>query len=140
MAIYWNIESKEYNSYYVLYSSNNTYFANNIMNARIPVEKQRRLAIVDANIPLKDLIKEEAKDAGYLHFTVTNQEFIKKATPFQNKIKTSRNRIGDLERLIAEINAVASKVTAGLSLELPNTELKAKYFNEIEELKNKIIN
>jgi hypothetical protein len=137
MAIHWDVEMKTYGQFYHLVSSNNTYFANGIMNAAAPIDKYRYLhdltGMYMANC-IQDLILDESKDTACMNFTVSNLEFVKKGTPYQYKIKKARNRIWELETLIKDMDKDIAKANAGIPVDYDVATLKAGYYEEIEQL------
>ena len=143
LAIHWDVELKTFEQFYHIVSSNNTYYANGILNAGVPIDKYRYIHdLRGENIPepIEALIMDESKDTACFNFTVTNPEFLAKGTPFQSQIKKSRNRIWDLEKLIAKLDEKIAKVAAGLGLDDEYEKLKAKYYKEIAELQEKMVN
>lgn len=143
LAIHWDVELKTFEQFYHIVSSNNTYYANGILNAGVPIDKYRYIHdLRGENIPepVEALIMDESKDTACFNFTVTNPEFLAKGTPFQSQIKKSRNRIWDLEKLIAKLDEKIAKVAAGLGLDDEYEKLKAKYYKEIAELQEKMVN
>ena len=143
LAIHWDVELKTFEQFYHIVSSNNTYYANGILNAGVPIDKYRYIHdLRGENIPepIEALIMDESKDTACFNFTVTNPEFVQKGTPYQSQIKKSRNRIWDLEKLIAKVDEAISKLASGLGLEDEYNKTKAKYYKEIAELQEKMAN
>jgi hypothetical protein len=96
LAIHTDVELKSYETFYHIISSNNTYFANGIMNSGASIDKYRYIHdLRGENIPrlIQPIILDESKDAACFNFTVTNKEFLAKGTPFQSKIKKTWNKI-----------------------------------------------
>lgn len=141
LAIHWDIELKTYEPFYHLVSSNNTYFANGIMNASAPIDKYRYihdLCHFVVSDEVMNIIMDESKDAACFNFTVTDPEFIQKGTPFQSKIKKARNRIWELETLIKDTDKDVAKVNSGIPVGYDVMALRVKYYEEIEQLQNQM--
>ena len=143
LVVHYDVELKTFEQFYHIVSSNNTYYANGILNAGVPIDKYRYIHdLRGENIsePIEALIMDESKDTACFNFTVTNQEFLQKGIPFQSNIKKSHNRIAELEKLIVKLDEAIAKVAAGLGLDDEYEKLKAKYYKEIAELQEKIVN
>lgn len=141
MAIHWDVEMKTYTNFYHIISSNNTYFANGIMNAGAPIDKYRYINDIRNQImpqTIQDLIFDEAKDTACFNFTVTDPDFIKQGTPYQYKIKKSSNRINEIERELKQSEGIVSKIAAGLKIDMPVVKERAAKYEEIENLRQQI--
>ena len=137
MAIYWDVETKTDTQFYHLVSSNNTYFANNILQASPAIDKYRFIHdIRQEEIPqdIVDLIMEESKDTACMNFTVTNPEFVKISTPLQYQIKKAWRRVDDLEKYLKSTEYVLARQMAGRSIENDVLQRRADAYEEIDSL------
>lgn len=82
------------------------------MNANHAVDKYRFMHDIKHQLiedPIKDIMLDEAKDAGCFEFTATNSEFMNKTTQIQSIIKKAVVEIDDCNREIQTINQTLPK-------------------------------
>ena len=144
LVIQRNLELKTCEQFWHIVSSNNTYFANNIMNANHPIDKYRFLHDINQQTieaPIEKVIMDEAKDAGCFEFTTTNTEFVKIATKYQTIIKKATVEIDDCNREIEKLNLLIPRVFVPQQIknQYPvELEQRTRLYKRIAELKKNI--
>lgn len=139
---YWELKTQD--QFWHLVSSNNTYFANSIMNANHAIDKFRFLHDILHQMiddPIEELMLDEAKDAGCFSFTVTNADFVKISTKYQTIIKKATIEIDDCNREIEKLNLLIPRVFVPQQIrdQYPaELERRTQLYKRIAELKKNI--
>lgn len=120
LAIHWNMYGFGHKQFYHITSSNNTYFANNILNAEHPVDRYNWI-VNRMNLELPEeivtIIREDSKEYDCFDFTVNDKEFLKEALMYQYQIKKNVNKIDEHKRYLTSTDYIALKYAEGKSVD-----------------------
>ena len=120
LAIHWNMYGFGHKQFYHITSSNNTYFANNILNAEHPVDRYNWI-VNRMNLELPEeiinIIREDSKEYDCFDFTVNDKEFLKEALLYQYQIKKNVNKIDEHKRYLTSTDYIALKYAEGKSVD-----------------------
>ena len=120
LAIHWNMYGFGHKQFYHITSSNNTYFANNILNAEHPVDRYNWI-VNRMNLELPEeivtIIREDSKEYDCFDFTVNDKEFLKEALMYQYQIKKNVNKIDEYKRYLTSTDYIALKYAEGKSVD-----------------------
>ena len=140
-AIHRNINRYEFKQYYQLISSNNTYFANNIMNAMGPANKHNWVEYgARLNIPdeIMEIFKLDAVEYNSYEFLGENEEFRKKSLDVMEKLKLKSNRIQELKNYLTDTDYIAIKKSEGQEIDENIIEQRQKNRDEINKLEEEL--
>lgn len=118
-TIHRNLFDRNKSKFYQLISSNNTYFANNIMNAYHPNVKYNWLMRTGQEIPkevLNILIQDTEEATAYIDL-FKNKEFIKQSVAITKEIKTRENTISKEKQFLLDTDYVALKYAEGKNID-----------------------
>lgn len=120
LAIHWNMYGFGHKQFYHITSSNNTYFANNILNAEHPVDRYNWI-VNRMNLELPEeivaIIREDSKEYNCFDFTVNDKEFLKEALLYQYQIKKNVNKIDEHKRYLTSTDYITLKHAEGKSVD-----------------------
>ena len=120
LAIHWNMYGFGHKQFYHITSSNNTYFANNILNAEHPVDRYNWIVNrMNLELPeeIVNIIREDSKEYDCFDFTVNDKEFLKEALLYQYQIKKNVNKIDEHRRYLTSTDYIALKYAEGKSVD-----------------------
>ena len=141
-AIHRYIIETGFKQFYHLISSNNTYFANNIMNAHAPINKYNwlRRKYGDLNIPqeIKNILRETTKEFDQYDFLVRNDNFRKKSVTVMKELKTKNNKINKLKQYLTSTDYVVVKMSEGLDVDKNIVSKRQSARDEINKLEEEI--
>ena len=112
LAIHRDIFNLGFKQFYMIITSNNTYFANDVLNAMHPVNKYNWCVNDGLDAEILSVIKEDCKEFNSLSF-LQNEDAIEELTPVLNSIKLKENQIADAKKFLQETDYVAIKKSEG---------------------------
>ena len=130
-----------YKRFYQLVSSNNTYYANNILNAMHPINKFNWLsysAQQTISQEIMDIFKADAEEFSCYEFLVKDKDFLKQSVSYQSNIKTRQNKIAELKNRLLETDYIAIKKSEGLEVDEAIIIERQKARDEINKLEEEI--
>ena len=140
-SIHRGIYSMGYKRFYQLVSSNNTYYANNILNAMHPINKFNWLSYSAQQAisqEIMDIFKADAEEFSCYEFLVKDKDFLKQSVSYQSNIKTRQNKIAELKNRLLETDYIAIKKSEGLEVDEAIIIERQKARDEINKLEEEI--
>ena len=141
VSIHWNIHTFGIRQFYHIVSSNNTYFANNTLNAIHPVDKYNWLQNRSSEVVPDEILAIFEQDKGEFDcfdFTIKNKEFLALTSKHQSTLKKHRNKIGDLKNYLTNTDYVAIKMFEGLEVDETILDIRKEKRKEINALEKEI--
>lgn len=133
--------SMGYKRFYQLVSSNNTYYANNVLNAMHPINKFNWLSYSSQQeIPeeIMSIFKADAEEFSCYEFLVKDKDFLKKSVNYQTNIKTRQNKIAMLKEKLLATDYIAIKKSEGLEVDENIINERQSARSEINKLEEEI--
>lgn len=129
--------------FYQIISSNNTYFANNILNSMAPINKYNwLLRKFGEYIPeeILDILKDDSVEFSCYDFLAKNKEFRQKSVNVMRELKIRNNKIRKLKSYLNDTDYIVIKKSEGkeVSQEIINKRKEAR--DEINLLEDEINN
>ena len=119
-AIHRGIFQMGQKNFYHLVSSNNTYFANGVMNAAHPINKFNWISYgANQQIPeeVMEILEQDAEEFKTFEFLVKNDTFRHQSVNLMKEIKTRENEIAELKQYLLDTDYVAIKHSEGLVID-----------------------
>lgn len=141
VSIHWNVHTFGIRQFYHVVSSNNTYFANNTLNAIHPVDKYNWLQNRSSEVVPDEILTIFEQDKGEFDcfdFTIKNKEFLALTSKHQSTLKKHRNKIGDLKNYLTNTDYVAIKMFEGLEVDETILDIRKEKRKEINALEKEI--
>lgn len=141
VSIHWNVHTFGIRQFYHIVSSNNTYFANNTLNAIHPVDKYNWLQNRSSEVVPDEILTIFEQDKGEFDcfdFTIKNKEFLALTSKHQSTLKKHRNKIGDLKNYLTNTDYVAIKMFEGLEVDETILDIRKEKRKEINALEKEI--
>lgn len=136
-AMHFNTYKFGTRQFYHIISSNNTYFANGILNAIHPADKYNYIVNrlgKSLTSEIVDIIREDSKEFECFDFTATNKDFLKEALQYQKQIKKTMNELDQHRYYLMNTDYIALKYSEGQDVDTSVIEKRQNARNEINRL------
>ena len=123
--------------YYQLISSNNTYFANGVMNAMRPMCKYNwiiELMKMETPDEILEILKADSEEASSFSFLVDDNDFLEKSLNYMNETKKRYNRMSELIEYLKSTDYISFKKMEGIPIDESIIEKRQSARDEINKL------